>query len=212
MAHPSTSTRARTMLLGMLLVLLVPSSVAAGRPDGVDPSIAQPPLNDSFGPWECWSTGAGITCQGERSLSWTNEPTFLECDGRRVYATGTDVATLTRHGDPDGLALWSRQHIAIEETWTLQPDGSGPAVRAYGRMSQTYDYGVPGDISTRTQRYNGVDVQVTAPSVGLIVHDNGIKVFDIEDNIVLAHGPHPLLVDFGAAFDRVCDAFDELGA
>ena len=198
--------------LGCAAVLLAPATTLAGRNDSVDPAIMQPGLNQAFAPWDCWRTGAGIVCEGDLSISWSNEPSFFACDGRQVYSTGTDVRTQTRNGDADGLALSTRVRVVVDELLTLEPDGSGPAIRAFGYMTQYYEYGVPGDISTRTQRFTGVDVHVTAPSVGLILHDTGLKVFDIEDNVLLAHGPHPLLVDFDGAFQRVCDAFKELGA
>jgi hypothetical protein len=38
------------------------------------------------------------------------------------------------------------------------------------------------------------------------MHDVGVKSFDIEDNVLFAHGPHEVLDDFEAAFDDVCDA------
>ena len=138
--------------------------------------------------------------------------TFLECDGRPVYSTGTDVRTLRRYGDADGLGLWSKSHAMIDEVLTMQPDGSGPAITGFARFEQRFEYGVPGDLSTRTERYAGIDVHVTAPGLGLILHDIGVKTFDIDGNVLLAHGPHPLLADFDAAFQLVCDAFAELGA
>jgi hypothetical protein len=205
---------ARTVIfaLGLLLVMIAPASVAAGQPDRVDPSLMQPALNPTFAPWDCWRRGTGIICDGQRSDSWTNEVTFLECDGRPVYSTGTDVRTLRRNGDANGLGLWSKSHVMIDEVLTMQPDGSGPAITAFGRFEQRFEYGVPGDLATRTERYAGIDVHVTAPGLGVILHDTGVKTFDIDDNVILAHGPHPLLEDFDAAFAKVCDAFAELGA
>ena len=97
--------------LGMLLAMLVPASVAAGQPDQVDPALMQPALNPTFAPWDCWRHGTGIVCDGHRSDSWTNEVTFLECGGRPVYSTGTDVRTLTppwRFGRPWAVDELSR--------------------------------------------------------------------------------------------------------
>jgi hypothetical protein len=87
----------QVVLLAMcLMALMAPASVVAGQPDSVDPALMQPPLNASFGPWECWQTGAGITCAGARSLAWEGAETGLECAGRPVYTTGTDMRTQRR--------------------------------------------------------------------------------------------------------------------
>ena len=87
--------RTITVALGLLLVLLAPASVGAGQPDQVDPALMQPALNPDFAPWDCWRSGTGIVCDGQWSASWTNEVTFLECGGRPVFSTGTDVRTLS---------------------------------------------------------------------------------------------------------------------
>ncbi|MFL5650165.1 MAG: hypothetical protein ACJ777_02710 [Chloroflexota bacterium] len=198
--------------LGCVSVLLAPASALAGRGDSVDPGIMQPALNPAFGPWECWRTGAGITCDGESHDSWTNAETFIVCDGRPVYSTGTDDRTLERHGDQHGLALWSRSQGDVPETFSMQPDGSGPTLRATGSFEIHYDYGVPGDGSTRTARWTGIDLKVVGRGVGLVLHDVGVKTFDIDGEVIFRHGPHPVVDDFDGAFQKVCDAFEALGA
>jgi len=200
------------MLVTLALMLAAPAGASAGRPDAVDPGNMQPALNPTFAPWDCWRTGAGIVCDGRRAESWTNEPIGLECDGRPVYSTGSDVRTLRRVGDADGLALSARTHVMIDETVSLQPDGSGPVLTGIARFTEHYVYLTPGDLSTRTVRITGIDLHGTAPGVGLIFHDVGIKSFDIDDNVLFAHGPHPLLEDFEGTFAKVCDAFAALGA
>jgi len=40
----------------------------------------------------------------------------------------------------------------------------------------------------------------------------GVKTFDIDNNVLDAHGPHPLLEDFFGTFGKLCDAFALLGA
>ncbi len=198
--------------LGCAAALLAPASAIAGRGDSVDPTIMQPGLNPAFAPWDCWRSGPGTTCYGERHDAWTNAESFLVCDGRTVYSTGSDDRTLTRHGDSDGLALWSKQHAEIRETLSLQPDGSGPTLAGIGMFEESYAYTTPGDLSTRTDRYSGLDVQVTGPGVGLVLHDVGVKTFDIDGNVLSMFGPHPVVEDFEGAFQHVCDAFEELGA
>lgn len=208
-------TRRLTTVIGASLIalaLIAPGTAAARQPDQIDPATMQPPLQQSFSPWTCWRTGSGIVCDGVRTDSWVNEPTPLVCDGRTVYSTGTDARTKRRFGDADGLALRERQHVIIHETITLQPDGSGPAISSGGRIQEWYEYLTPGDLSTRTDTYHGWDVDAIAPGVGLIFHDAGVKSFDIDDNVLFAHGPHPLLEDFFGTFGKLCDAFAEMGA
>jgi hypothetical protein len=201
----------RVVLAMCLMALMAPASVAAGQPDGVDPALMQPPLNATFGPWQCWQTGTGITCAGERSLAWQGVETGFVCDGRPVYTTGTDVRSQRRYGDAAGLALRTMQHVDIRETLTLSPDGSGPALAGTAHFEEQFHYLVPGDLASRTDRSSGLDVHVTGPGVGLVIHDVGLKTFDIDDNILLAHGPHPLLADFEGAFAKLCAAFAEMG-
>ena len=50
--------RTVVVALGMLLVMLVPASVAAEQPHQVDPALMQPALNPTFAPWDCWRNGA----------------------------------------------------------------------------------------------------------------------------------------------------------
>jgi hypothetical protein len=38
------------------------------------------------------------------------------------------------------------------------------------------------------------------------MHDVGVKSFDIEGNVLFAHGQHEVLDDFDAAFAKVCEA------
>ena len=105
----------RTMI-GMAvlaLALCAPVGAAAGRGESVDPALMQPALNASFGPWECWRTGAGITCEGQRTLTAVGVETGFVCDGRPVYTNEVDVRTQRRYGDENGLALKTVQHVDI---------------------------------------------------------------------------------------------------
>jgi hypothetical protein len=199
--------------LGCMAVLLVPTSALAGRNESVDPAIMQPGLNPDFAPWECWRAGDGITCYGEFEESWVNQAwADADCDGRAIYGTGGQHRTLTRHGDADGRALWSKQHVEIKEQLSMQPDGSGPTMRGVGLFEESYAYAVPGDFSTRTDTYTGLDASITAPGYGLVLHDVGVKTFDTDGNVLFRHGPHPIVDDFEAAMQNVCDAFEALGA
>lgn len=205
----------KRMLLGLAILAIAlgaPAGAAAGRGESVDPALMQPPLNESFGPWECWRTGTGITCESERTLSAEGVAIGLVCDGRMVYTNEVDVRTQRRYGDAEGRALKTVQHVDIRGELGLEPDLSGPNLSGRGVFQETYHYGVPGDLSTRTDRYTGLDVRITGPGVGLVVHDVGIKTFDIDDNLLFAHGPHPVVEDFEAAFAGICPALEAIGA
>ena len=94
----------------------------------------------------------------------------------------------------------------------FEPDLSGPVLTGRGIYEETYYYIVPGDLSSRTDRYTGLDVRITGPGVGLVVHDVGVKTFDIDGNVLFAHGPHPVVGDFETAFAGVCPALEAMGA
>jgi hypothetical protein len=208
-------TRRLGILIGASLValaLIAPGTATAGERDKVDPAIMQPVLNPDYAPWDCWRNGAGITCQGQSVQSYSNIETPLVCDGKAMYVTGTDVRSLDRHGDADGLALWTTGHEMFDETWTLQPDGSGPALHASGRFESMFLYSTPGDRSTRTERQAGITLMVDGPGVGLVFHNVGVWTQDIDGNPLLVHGPHPLIDDFLGTFGKVCDAFAKIGA
>lgn len=196
--------------LGCAAVLLAPASALAGQGDKVDPASMQPGLNPAFAPWDCWRTGDGITCEGELSNAWTDSEWGLVCDGRPVFTTGTEERVLVRHGDADGLGLWSRAHVEIRETLSLQPDGSGPTLTGSGHWAEHFDYLTPGDASTRIERDTGMNIRVSGPGVGTVFRNVGVEVFDIEDDRLVANGS--LLTDWDAALAKVCGAFAELGA
>ena len=202
-------------LIGMAILVLAlgaPVGVAAGRGESVDPLLMQPPLNPTFGPWECWRTGTGITCEGHRTLTALGVETDFVCDGRQVYTNEVDTRTQRRYGDENGLALKTVAHVDIRGILGFDPDLSGPVLTGRGIYEETYYYIVPGDLSSRTDRYTGLDVRITGPGVGLVVHDVGVKTFDIDDNVLFAHGPHPVVGDFETAFAGVCPALEAIGA
>ncbi len=196
----------------LALALGAPAGVAAGRGESVDPALMQPPLNATFGPWECWRTGDGITCEGRRTLTAVGLETFFVCDGRPVYTNEVDTRTQRRYGDANGLALKTVAHVDIRGIIGFEPDLSGPNLAGRGIFQETYYYIVPGDLSSRTDRYTGLDVKITGPGVGLVVHDVGVKTFDIDDNVLFMQGPHPVVEDFDAAFAGVCPALEAIGA
>jgi hypothetical protein len=50
------------------------------------------------------------------------------------------------------------------------------------------------------------------PGYGFVLHDTGTKMFDIDDNLLIAHGQHPVVWDFEGTFAKLCDAFAAIGA
>jgi len=165
----------------------------------------QPALNPTF-TWECWRVDDKTMCDGERHLSWTAADTGLPCAAGPIYSTGTDDRFLRRWGDAEGRALRSHAVANISETLALNPDLTARTASAVGHFSQRFTYAVPGDQSTRVEVFSGNDVTVVVPGAGLVIHDVGVKSFDIDDNVLFAHGPHDVLEDFDAAFAKVCDA------
>ena len=197
----------RRLLLTLLatMVLLVPAAAAsaAGRTP-VDPSIMQPALNPAF-TWTCWRMDDKTMCDGEFHDSWTASDIGVPCAGGTIYSTGTQDQTLRRWGDAEGLALHTHGHGDIGETLALNPEMTGTTARLSAHFSQRFLYGVPGDVSTRVEVVSGNDITVVVPGTGLVMHDVGVKAFDIEGNLLFAHGQHEAL-DFDAAFAKVCDA------
>lgn len=192
-------------LTAVLLLLAMASSVSAGRSDQVDPSTMTPPLNPSFD-WECWRTATGIICDGERTLSYTAVEAFPCPDGSWVYASGTDRRTLRRIGDAEGRALAAFETVRIDDRLSRTAAFDGIVGSARGIWTDAYEYGVPGDLSSRVVTRRGVDVILTIPGQGMVVLDAGIKSWDIDDNILFARGPHALVEDIEGAFAAACDA------
>ena len=206
----------RTML-GMAVLALAlgaPVGVAAGRGESVDPALMQPPLNATFGPWECWRTGTGITCEGHRTLTAVGAetvPRLRRPAGLHERGRHANAAPLRRRERPrpeDRSCTWTSEGVL-----GLEPDLSGPNLTGRGIFQETYYYLVPGDLSTRTDRYTGLDVRFTGPGVGLVVHDVGVKTFDIDDNVLFMPRVRiPSWRTSRAAFAGVCPALEAIGA
>ena len=98
-------------------------------------------------------------------------------------------------------------------TWTCwgtcgNSQMTGTTARSIGHFSERFSYGIAGDLSTRVVVQSGSDVTVMIPGAGLVVHDVGVKAFDIDDNVLFACGAHELLDDLDAAFAKLCDALN----
>jgi hypothetical protein len=164
-----------------------------------------PPLNPSF-TWECWRNAQGIVCDGERTLTYTAVEALPCPDGSWVYVTGTDQRTLRRIGDANGLALSAFETVRIDDRLSASASFDGIVGNGRGVWTDSYEYVVPGDLSSRIVTRRGVDVLLTIPGQGLVVLDAGIKSWDIDETILFERGPHALIDDPFGALLAVCDA------
>lgn len=207
--HPSPWQRAhRTVVAGVaaaVLLLATAAGTSAGRPDSVDPSLMTPPLNPTF-TWECWRAGDEIVCDGERTTTYEAVEAIPCPDGSWIYASGIARETLRRIGDASGLALSTLGTVRIDDRLSRSPSFDGMVGMARGAWTDSYEYVVPGDLSSRITTRRGVDLVFTVPGHGIVVLDAGIKSWDIEDNILSARGPHDLVEDLEGAAARACDA------
>ena len=192
------------IIAAALLTLATAAGTSAGRLDSVDTSLMTPPLNPSF-TWECWRAGAQIVCDGERITTY-EAVEAIPCDDGWIFATGIALDTLRRVGDSEGRALTTLGTTRIGDRLSRSPAFDGIVGMARGTWTDFYEYGVPGDLSSRVVTRRGVDVILTIPGQGMVVLDAGIKSWDIEDNILFAHGPHDLIEDIEGAFAKACDA------
>jgi hypothetical protein len=191
------------------LLLSVPAGALAGRQDKVDPASLQPTPNPAVD-WDCWINGRYIVCDAQVLDTWESLEIDDLCDFSFYSIDGSDSRKIRRVHDLEGRQLWSRSIRISAETLVLNPDGSGPYLRGFGHFISEFHFATPGDISTRVETFKGTDVTIVGQGVGLVLHDNGLKTYDIDDNILVARGPHPILDDPDEAFGRICSAFEEL--
>jgi hypothetical protein len=180
------------ILLAAILVVAAPASVTiAASPHQVDPGLMTPPLNPDYPVWTCTSTGAGPICRSSLHDAWANLDTGLTCGGRPIYETGTYESDPVRWHTPDGRALKTFDPETLDADWSLSPTGAGPTVHLFSQWNLHFEYGVPGDRSTRVLTGTGSYWQVTAKGYGLVWHDLGLVRFvtGSQDEIAFTHGP-----------------------
>jgi hypothetical protein len=204
----------RAILVATFVAILAsaPAGALAGKQTKyTDLAALQPPPNPNLD-WDCWVNGKNIVCEAGFVETWD----YFEIDDLCAFSfysvNGSDSRKIRRVHDLQGRQLYSTNLRDIRETLSLNPDGSGPTLRAFGHFTVVLEFGMPGDVSTRTETFKGTDVTIVGPKVGLVLHDNGLKTYDIDDNLIVARGPHPVALDFEAAFQNVCAAFEQLGA
>jgi hypothetical protein len=146
------------------LVIAAAPSAGANSTRDVDLSTLTPALNPTY-TWDCDRTGGGITCRGERVTTYGPEPAGFDCDGQPVYVSGRGDDLAIRWHTAEGLATRTSSHRSFpEDRLTLSADGSGPAVVSRQHWTQHYDYGTPGDVSTRVLVETGQVLVLLGPA------------------------------------------------
>jgi hypothetical protein len=111
--------------------------------------------------------------------------------GRPIYETATYESDPVRWHTPDGRALKTFDPETLDADWSLSPTGAGPTVHLFSQWNLHFEYGVPGDRSTRVLTGTGSYWQVTAKGYGLVWHDLGLVRFvtGSQDESAVTHGP-----------------------
>lgn len=168
----------------------------ASSPHTVDPLTMTPALNPGFAPWTCFEAGTGITCQGQKDDSYTNEPIGLQCDGQDVYVTGEEHSRMTRWHDLDGFAVKTSLQTDIPaDLLTLSPTGQGDQVVLSAHYHKHYVYPVPGELDSRVLTETGAILRLEATGQGMLFQDTGRVVFapgHDEEIVTVMSGKHQL--------------------
>jgi hypothetical protein len=190
------NTRAILVATALGLGLAVTTQMTAQatqNPHAVDPATVTPGLNPTFGPWECFMTGTGITCEGDKLEEYAG-PIGLQCGGADVYVTGQERSFMTRWHDLEGRAVKTSLQTNIDDRLGLSPSGDGYAVLGSGHWHKHYVYPVPGDSSARLLTETGAIMRIVAPGRGgLLFQDTGSVTYlpDQEyEGVAEMHGVH----------------------
>jgi hypothetical protein len=182
----------------------------AKSPRVVDPATLTPALNPDFAPWDCFTAGREITCQGEFRPVYENEPTWLQCDGQDVYISGGGREFMTRWHDAEGRATKTVVHLDYPgDVFSLSPTGEGPSVTIRGHFNRHYDYLVPGDRSSRVLTEVGAIYLVNEPGKGIVLQDTGAVTFapgEEFETITSPHGVHEVYDDPAVVDAVICDS------
>lgn len=214
--HGVRSVRARRLAIALIVACALGAmsigSVSAGRGDTVDPAFMTPTLNPSFD-WECWRAADRIVCEGTATETWTAIEIAPCSDGGALYSSGTDSRWIRRVSDAEGRAVTSSLRVQAREHVSRSAAMDGILGRGMGQFSVSFEWGVPGDASTRTSILHGADVLVTVPGHGLLLHQVGVISYDANDTLLFARGVHPVVDDADATFEQLfeqaCDFLAE---
>lgn len=197
------------LLLAGVLAVASTGGVAAGRSQPVDQGLMSPALNPSFD-WECWRAADTIVCEGTATESWSAVEIAPCSDGGALYSSGFDSRRIRRVSDSEGRALTSQLFVQAREVISRSPDMSGLLARGKAQFSVSFEWAVPGDLSTRTSILHGMDASFIIPGHGMLLHQVGVISYDIDDNLLFARGVHPIVDDAEGAFEQLgrqaCDA------
>lgn len=193
--------------LALMTAALLAPGAAAASPVAVDPSTLTPPPNPNFD-WTCTSNGERVDCWGveyfESDGSGGGDPAF-SCDGRQIEVAFTQTVTAHRTHDADGRVIRNHQVGTFDERWTLE-GSDGPGLTSRGRWSVMVEYAIPGVPESRTTAYSGMQLEVSAPGVGVIFQNNGRVVTNWDESEILAiHGHQAFFEDFDGAIAAACD-------
>ena len=133
-----------TVALATVALALVAAPALATSPHTVDPAGMTPTLNPDYAPWTCVLAGTGITCTGYEDLSYTNEGTDFQCNGRSSTSPALNAPSSFDGTTSRGRALkTSIQTNFTADRLTLSPTGEGAAVFLSGDWHKHYVYPVP---------------------------------------------------------------------
>lgn len=126
--------RAILAAMAIALLLSMPTGALAGKQDTyTDLAALQPPPNPAVD-WDCWVNGAHIICDAQVLDTWESIEIDDLCDFSIYSINGSETRKIRRVHDLDGRQLWSRNVRDLRETLVLNPDGSGPSLRAFGHF------------------------------------------------------------------------------
>jgi len=190
---------------------VAPQPATAGSPHTVDPSTMTPALNPSFDPWTCLEAGNQITCTGVAVQVYHDELTDIECDGQRVYASGSQDARMVRWHDLEGRALKTELQTSFADRLTLSPTGDRDATTVVfsGHWHKHYTYPVPGDLDARVLAETGAMFRLQSAGDGILLRDTGTVTFvpgEEYETVAEAHGAHEVYQDSADIDAAICDA------
>lgn len=196
-------------LLGAFTLVPRTPAFAGGT---VDTSTLNPvPASD----YSCQADGNNVICRVTRRVDIASEvsdqfPTT--CAGRPIYESVQDTVAVTRYYtwestgyNGPGYYLTHREtHETEVQVLSLSPDISAPTVTWISHLNGSTVFGTPGDFSTATMTFTGLDAQANLPGMGWVFHQSGQAVYDSNTELISVHGPRQLDLDYAAVMARLC--------